>query len=81
MRGGGVSSGGLSHERSPLFDLALSLHLFTRLRLVTRSKSGGVTVASFLPSFPRTRESRLDPGSESGVTIDRQDAGATVTCG
>jgi hypothetical protein len=24
-------------------------------------------------SFPRTRESRLDPGSESGVTNDRQD--------
>jgi len=23
-------------------------------------------------SFPRTRESRLDPGSESGVTNDRQ---------
>jgi hypothetical protein len=72
------SSGGLSYERLPLFDLALSLRLFTRLRVVTRSRSGGVTVASFFAVIPAYSGIQTGPRIKSGVTNDRQEAGPTI---
>ena len=42
-----------------------------------RSEAHSVGRAFRPSSFPRRRESRLDPGSESGVTTDRHEAGPT----
>jgi len=42
--------------------------------IASAAKQSPVVWASRPSSFPRTRESRLETGSESGVTNDRQDA-------